>query len=1169
MKKKLFFYSFFYCRIIFLILIFPVVNSAMLYSQALSSLTESQSVSMREAFRQIEKESDFRFFFNDEFRDLMKVVTYAGYSENINDVLKDLLNDSEVTYQIMEDNVVVITPHVAAEQQQLVRRGRVTDVNGEPLPGVSIVITGTTTGTTTDADGNYSIAIPNEQATLRFSFVGYVARNVPAGTQQVLNLTLEESVVMLEETVVTALGMRRDVRALSYSSAQVSGADIEQSPEINIMNSLEGMVAGVFINNLGTGAAGSSSVSIRGNSSISRGAQPLYIVDGVPIERFSRSERGRDLGDALTMINPNDIESMNILKGAAATALYGSRASNGVILITTKSGRDQEGISVQFNNSIGFENYVNPFRGRQTEYGVSGSMGDNSDIFPLGWNEETHRSWGRRYDGTNIGETNGIYFNNDPTKPIIWSNVGDHWGDFMETGSTINNSLAITGGGTVQRYRVSVSDLRYNSPIPNSDMNRQTVSVSTDARIWNAVTIDGRVGYSTSKSLNRPQPSRYQEYLSMIPTNWPIEWLMGDPTKPGANLDGYMLSASTNDYHPNPYWSAFQDRQTDRRDQISASANTRIDLASWLFLSGRLGISTSNVKNTDISAYGWLRTDNGTGRVDENTSMNTQLNYEGALNFNKDLGLFGVVGMVGGSATRSEFTRDGLTGTTLQIPFYHVITNAGNLSPSMGYSQSGINSVYSSVELSYNSMLYLTATGRNDWFSMLAPGYNSLFYPSLGMSYVFSNHFALPEWMTFGKLRASYAQVGGGAGAYDTKLGYSFNAIGYMDSPLVSIPGTIANPYLQPYLTSEYEVGLDVRFFKNRVGIDYSYYDTETVNDIVTVTLPQSSGYTGSRVNLGAIANKGHEIMLTLVPSAGQFRWQMNMAYAYNISKVLDLGGVDQVNVSSQGVGGNIAIRHVVGEPRNGIYGYKHLKTDDGQPIWQRMSFGYAGQTHYTWRPVRSPDQQLLGYGINPNSASIRNNFSYKRINLSFMIDGKWGAKTVEIPEQAMIERGTSVQTLPGRAEGKLVLQGVYQTGTDAQGNPVYADISTADGYTINANPEMNIPNPIAVAGNEIPYNIKHFEQYYRHYQTRWLPDMVLQDGSFAKFRQLTIGYTLPRSSLSNLPVQSVNISLVGRNLFDIYNKLINGDPSTGSGTGFSNSFPGLRQITMNLNVNF
>jgi TonB-linked SusC/RagA family outer membrane protein len=1054
-------------------------------------------------------------------------------------------------------------------QQRSGVTGQVTDTEGRPLPGVTVAVKGTTQGTVTDAEGRYSIPdIPND-ATLTFSFVGMESQEVVAGNQGIINVSLEESVTMLEETVVTALGIRRDVRALSYSATQVGGEEISSSPEVNIMNSLEGMVAGVFVNNPGTGIAGSSDVTIRGSSSISRGSQPLYVIDGIPISQASSSHRGRDLGDALTMINPNDILSMNILKGAAATALYGSRASNGVIIITTKGGRDQKGVLVTLNSNVSFDNYMNPFQGRQKEYGVSGSMGDNSDLYPLGWNEETHRAWGRRYDGTNLGER-GIYFNNDQSKPVIYEYVTDHWDEFMRTGSTVNNSISLAGGNEAQRFRLSVSDLRNESPLPNSNMNRQTLTMSSESKFLSIFTLDARMNFSTSKSLNRPVPGRYAQYLSMIPTNWPTEWLIGDPNKPGALPDGWMLSASTNDYHPNPYWSAYQDRQDDRRDRFSANANLRADLTKWLFLVGKLGFETSTLKNTDISAYGWLRSNvAGTGRIDERTDIFTQENYELSLNIDKAFGKFNINLMGGGSITRNEFTRDGIYGDRLQIPFYHVVTNAGSIYPDMAYSQSGINSLYGSSEFAFNNMLYITLTGRNDWFSMLAPGYNSIFYPSAGLSYVFSNHFNLPEWMTFTKLRASYAQVGGGASPYDTKISYNFDAIGYMDSPLVSIPATISNPFLQPYLTTEYEVGIDLKFFKNRIGIDYSYYDSETTNDIVTVTLPQSSGYTGSRVNLGAIANRGHEIMLTLVPVAGKLRWQLNLSYAYNQSEVLDLGGVDQVSAGSTGAGGGIQLRHVVGEPRNGIYGYVHT-THNGQPIWQRMTFSYAGQTHYTWRPVRSSTVELLGYGINPNDASIRSSLKWKGINLDFMIDGKWGGKTVYATEQNMVERGQSVATLPGRNEGKLVLQGVYQTGTDGQGKPVYADISTAEGYTLNANPAANIPNPVVVAGNEIPYHIKHFEQFYRHYQTNWLPDYVLFDGGWAKLRQASIGLTIPAAKLKNLPVSLVQISVTGRNLLDLYNPLTNGDPSTGRGTGIQNHpLTSMRQFSLNLNINF
>ena len=319
-------------------------------------------------------------------------------------------------------------------------------------------------------------------------------------------------------------------------------------------------------------------------------------------------------------------------------------------------------------------------------------------------------------------------------------------------------------------------------------------------------------------------------------------------------------------------------------------------------------------------------------------------------------------------------------------------------------------------------------------------------------------------------------------------------------------------------------------------------------------------------MNLGAISNKGHEVMLTLVPVAGKFNWEVNLAYSFNNGEILDLGGVSEVGAGSVGIGGGIDVKQIVGSKPYALFGYtqKHV---DGQPVWERWSFNYNGQTHYSWRPARDAQKTLLGYGVHPNTASFTTTASYKGFTLSMMIDGKWGAKVAYQAEQEMVERGQSVSTLPGR-DGGLFLEGVYNVGTAA--NPVYADVATAEGYTINANPAANLPNPIQVAGNEIPYNVKHFENYYREGFVKRVSEMVVFDASYAKFRQLSLGYNIPKSMLGNLPVQAVNVSAVARNLFDIYNKLPNGDPATGGATGINyRALPSSQTYTLNLSVNF
>ena len=1072
---------------------------------------------------------------------------------------------------------------VAVFAQGIQISGTVTDDTGGSLPGASIQVQGTNIGIVTDANGKYSINVPNRDAVLVFSFVGFSTQEIAVGSQNIVNVTLVEG-VEIEEVVVTALGIKKQAKALSYSATEMKGEDIANTPELNLMNSLQGLVAGVDVTSLGTGAAGSSSVTIRGNTSISRDNNPMYVIDGVPIMRNSRSNNSRDLGDAMTTLNPNDIESMSILKGAAATALYGSRASNGVILITTKNGLQQKGLGISYFGSFGIESYDDALKGRQTLYGNSGSNGDNSSAYLYSWNAETHRDWGPRFDGRRLVgiDSNFAYnsnapltWNNDQDKPLYYDFKETHWKQFMRAGLTANNSLSLTGGGGNNRYRISFSDLRYNAPVPNSNMNRQTISVSTNSRIAKIVTLNTRINYSTAKTKNRPNPGRYVAQMQVIPTNIPIEWLKGDPNKWGANTsgDGKMLSFSTNDYFNNPWWSAYQDSQTDTRNRLAANADLRIEIAPWLFVTGRMGIETQTMRNEDVEADGFLRGNNsGRGRIQQFMQLNNEFNADYGIVFNKAFGKFDVSAMFGGSLTRNSEDRDGLQGDGMVIEYWNVITNAGNINMGsnntfVGNSKSGINSLYGSAEISYNNFIYLTVTGRNDWFSSLPVSQNNVFYPSVGLSYLLSQHISLPNWWTFAKLRASYAEVGGGAGAYQTKLQYNINSQGYLGYPYVSIPETLNNPLLMPYNTREYEIGFDFRFFNNRVGIDYAYYDKKTTNDIVTVNVPQASGYNNARVNLGSIGNKGHELMLSLVPvKTKDWQWSFNIAYAFNKGEILSLGDVDEVNQQSVDQGGGIDIKHIVGKQPYAVYGYTH-RTENGQKVWTKQAMTTPDvQGYNVWYPGKKGTKDLLGYGINPNAGSISTQVRWKNFTLSAMIDAKWGATMVYTTEQQMIERGTSKQTLPGR-DGGLFIDGVYNTGTASA--PVWTDVKSVPEYTITQKPQNFLSRDLHVKGNEMPYELKFFEQYYRYGQGA-ISELLTFDGSYVKFRQVSLGYNLPKSIFGNVPIQGAYVSFVARNLFDLYNKLPAGDPSISRGNGLSdNLLPNLKTFTLNLNVNF
>ena len=1059
--------------------------------------------------------------------------------------------------------------------------GTVTDDMNEPLPGASVQVKGTSAGNVTDANGKFTITVPNRNAVLVFSYVGFTPQEITVGTRTTINVTLQESTV-LEDVVVTALGIKRATKALSYSATEKRGDEIEGTPELNVMNSMQGLIAGVDITATGSGIMGSSSIQIRGATTVSGGGNPLYVIDGTPMNRNSRSSGGRDYGDALTTINPADIETINVLKGAAATALYGSSASNGVVLITTKSGTvNRRGLGITYSTALSTESYVSPLRGRQRLYGNSGANGDNTDAYLSQWNAEVHRNWGPRYDGRQLTTPSGspLYWNDDQTKPMKYEFMEDHWNEFMQPALTATNSISLQGGSNTQNYRISFSDLRVREGVPNSNANRQTMMISTNTKIGQKVTLGARMNYSTTSGKNRPNPQRYIQILALIPTNLDINWLKGDPNKWGAKTDGSgkMLPFSTNDYYQNPWWSAYQDYQEDLRNRLNTSADLRVEILPWLFFTSRIGIDSETFRLESYEADGFERGgNNGRGSVSQSIYMNETLNFEWTFLFNRKLSIFDVSAFVGGNARRNHSLREGSSGQAFVIPFWNVMNNTTTQSAIAEDSRSGVNSLLGQAEISYKNMVYLTVTGRNDWFSSLNPeAKNNVFYPSIGLSYLLSEQFKLPQWWNFAKIRGTYAETGGGASAYATKMTYNFDSQGYMGIPFLSIPGTLANPYLMPYKTREYEGGVDFRFLKNRVTIDYTYYDKKSFEDIVSVTTPQSTGYSSARDNLGSMGNKGHELMVGVIPVQNRtLEWRLNFVYSYNMGKVLDLGGVAQLNRESNSAGGGIDLVNIVGEAPLKMFGYKQREVD-GQKVWEQFRMqnpatggttGRPAEYYYVWYPTREPDKQHLGYGFQPNSGSISTSLKYKRFTVSAMIDAKWGGTVVYVGEQEMIERGLSVQTLPGR-DGGLFLEGVYNTGTSA--NPVYTNLKDAPTYVLHAYPGNYLAGDVTVKGNEVPYHLKFFEQYYREGNVKRISDMVTFDGSWVKFRTVSVSYNIPRSAFGNVPIQNANVSLIARNLFDLYNKLPSGDPSTGGAGINSFAMPALRSFAFNLSVSF
>jgi TonB-linked SusC/RagA family outer membrane protein len=1032
-------------------------------------------------------------------------------------------------------------PSLWAQDRQV--SGKVTAAeDGSSLPGVNVLIMGTTEGVITDMDGNYRISVP-EGASLGFSYIGFAGQEIAVGNRSVIDVSMESDATELQEVVVTALGITKDKMALSASVTEVDGDQFTEAREINIANALAGQVAGVNVSNIGSGPAGSSRVIIRGNASISGDNQPLYVIDGIPMDNSGFGQAGmwggQDQGDGTSSVNPDDIETISVLKGANAAALYGSRASNGVILITTKKGSKQKGLGIEFNS-----NYVVEAVWDQTDYqteyghGWGGQPPDNelSGGHDSGWGGPLDGSiplaWGA--DGQQYPYVN------------TFEDGGNNMKKFYQNGQTWTNSIAISGGDAKQTFRLSLSNLDNTSIQPNSGYDRFNASLNANGE-YGKLTIGAKMMYSKENAKNRPMisdsPGNAPQGVYHLPASMDIENYFGDPDKPGAQytkddgtrvynpgaqtdkIDGEELLPWTGQWLQNPYWSAYQYEHTDLTDRMIGSVLARYDFTDWLFGHVRVGMDWQTRRQTSLTPYGTSY--QRLGSMTEYDYRIRETNAEWLLGVNKTFGDIGLNAFVGGNKMLREYNRLQLNGNTFNIPFFHTISNSRNQSNSFGFSEQGINSLFGSVEVSYGGFLYLTATAREDWFSTLNPETNNILYPSVGVSYVFTDQFTLPAWWTAGKVRASWAQVGGGTSPYKTALSYGLRDA-HNGTPLGYISQTaIPNPELKPLTSTETEVGFDVRFFENRLGLDFTWYSQLTTDDILDATISNTSGFTATTVNIGEMQNKGIEFLLSATPVRGDFNWDVSFNFAHNKSEVLSLGeGLDKLFVAEPRTRWAY-IYHAVGKPYSTIWGFTQ-NSIDGVPMY------------YDDGDPRPTDTiSYLGDGVHPFTGGLNNSFSYKNFVMSFLIDFKMGADIYSGTNVRLVGWGLHQMTLEGRdPANELTVSGV-----NVEGAPV------------------NVTQP----WNEI-------DGYWGDYAR--CSEKFMYDASFAKLRQVTFGYNLPNSLLDKTPFTYVNLSFVGRNLLLLYNKMENVDPESmytnDNGQGFDYfALPHTRSYGFNLRVRF
>jgi TonB-linked SusC/RagA family outer membrane protein len=1008
--------------------------------------------------------------------------------------------------------------------------GRVTDEKGTGIPGATIMVKATKKATITNDNGDFTISA-RKGAVITVSYVGYLSKDYTVDGAT-LNASLVASSKDLNEVVVTALGIRKEKKALGYSVTEIKGEDLTQARSVNIANSLVGKVAGLNISQTATGLGGSTRITIRGDGSINGNNQPLIVVDGTPMNNDNLGSAGMwagmDKGDGISSLNADEIETVTVLKGGTAAALYGSRASNGAILVTTKGGgKAKKGIGVEINSNIVAEDLLyKTFKDYQYDYGI----GNNGVKPTIGTRQGNGaNSFGGKLDGSMVPQFDGV------SRPYVAQK--NNLKNFYNTGTTLTNSVALFGASDKLSYRFSLSDLVAHGILPGNSLRRDNVAINLNAKLNERFSFLMNIKLVHEKNNNRPtlsdSPGNANYPMWLLPTSLDVRTLKTSKYEP----NGFEKVWSDNQYVDNPWFAANDYIQYDYKDRAITTFEPRMNITNWLYLKGRFGADYFQFRNTQI-----VPTGNGYlpgGQYNTNLRNFTETNVELLLGVNKQIAKnISLNGIIGGNLMKQQQRNDNYGGLgnngPFNIPFFYDIsnTNASNIATQFNYVEQRINSVYASADLAYKNYLYLTLTGRNDWFSTLSPKNNNIFYPSVGTSFILSDALTLPSFINYSKIRASWAQVGGaGISPYSLSLYYqlsgSFNGI-----PLGQINGSqVPNASLQPYTSTTFEIGYESRMFNNRFNIDVAVYSRKTTKEIIPASISNASGYTTALFNIGELSNKGIEALISYKIIANKnFGWELSMNGAYNKSRVeklygnlpeLNIGASDQWQSRTQ----TAFIYQRVGSPFSLIEVIPFIR----DPKSGSIVFAADG------RPKLDGSlRKIMGPGISPYQIGITNSFTFNKLTFSFLVDGKFGGYLHSGTAALATNRGLMKTTLPGR-EGGVVGVGVNEAGT---------------------------PNTVNVEAN----------RYYSYLSNFGEPFVYKSD--FIKLRQIIIGYTIPLNTIGKVRFQSATVSLVGRNLLTLMKDVPVIDPESTYNIGNNQGLefagmPATRTIGLNLNLKF
>ncbi|ADY50659.1 TonB-dependent receptor plug [Pseudopedobacter saltans DSM 12145] len=1130
--------------IVLLLTAFMQIAGAASFAQKLT-LTK-QNASLKNVLKDLEAKTGYNFIYNTTMLEGTNLVSFNLKEATLEQVLDKALENQSLSYTINGNTVVIIRKTFTEQPKKpIIIKGKVVDKNNEPLPGVGVKIKNTNVMEVTNVNGEYSIRVTDPKSILVFSFIGFQSKEVIVGQQTSINITLNEDVKALSEVVVTALGIQREEKSLGYAVTQVKGEDLMDAVSNNWTDALSGKVAGLNMIKSGGGPAGSNKIILRGESSLSGDNSALIVVDGVvvsskisePNGSYLGSENPIDHGNGISDLNPEDIESVTVLKGPGAAALYGSRGSNGAIIITTKSGKpSQKGLGISFNSNSTFGT-INRWPDFQYEYG-QGAVGSDQ-----------YYSWGKTDDGANTKNTGAAwgpkfdgqeYFQWDPNllgaglERTPWVPYKNNRKDFFEVSQTYTNSLSVSGGNAKTTARLNFTNLKNEWIVPNTGYNRNTIALNVTQKVNDKLDISTKISYNNKYSDNLPSTGYNNQtvmynIIALVPNadiNWYKRWWI-----PGQ--EGLKQIRMFSNGLDNIYLSVNEMLNGSNRDQLIGTISANYEFTKNLNLMVRASMDWSGESRSQKKPKDSARFPEGMFRTQDinmkETNADFLLRYKHKISEDFEANY-----SFGGSSMLNSYKMISLSADRLRYPGIYTFANRQDRVVASSRTQEyAVNSFYGMAQFAYKNFLYLDITGRNDWASTLATKYSTentpFFYPSVNLSGIISDIATLPSSISFWKLRASWANVGGG-GVTPYQTGYNYVAKEEYSAGMAN-PTFIANPNLKNELSASIEFGTDIRFFKGRLGLDATYYKSNINNQILRVPVDRATGYSYTMMNSGLVQNKGVEIQLNGTPMKPKkgITWDVSANFAANRNTIVSLADSVTTYLMQSGPRGTMEAR--VGGRMGDLYGLGYRRNEEGKIIYNDQGY-----------PTLTEEVIYLGKATPDFTWGITNSFKYKQFRFKVLVDGQYGAVAYSHTHAAASIAGKLTNSLPGRYNGII--------GDGVQRNP--------DG--------TYRPNDVVAQQIGTYYN-EHFKSDNVEANTF--------STDFIKLREARLDYTLSPKLVKKLKLQRATVGIYGRDLF-VWSDWPAYDPEFGTlggsdiQRGFEVAqFPSTRNFGVNVSFSF